>query len=196
MAAMEADDRGRSAPSYQLAECSVCGKSFARRNSLHRVCSPRCAISTVKDQRKAEREQFKRRQEAAKPRQQLLKEAQAAFNRYVRLRDAGKPCICCGAEMNWSSTRPGGEIDAGHYMGTGASPELRFDEANVHAQRKSCNRPGGARRDVFRAGMVARVGAEEVWRLEGPQIPRKWTADDLRQIRDTYRAKAKGAKVD
>jgi hypothetical protein len=37
--------------------------------------------------------------------------------------------------------------------------------------------------------VIRRVGLAEVERLEGP--PRKYTTDDLKAIRDMYRAKAK-----
>ena len=155
---------------------------------MHRVCSPRCAVKTIKAKKSAERAEFKRRVESVKTRKELTAEAQKAFNAWSRQRDAGRPCICCGAAMNWNSDKPGGEIDAGHYLSIGSAPELRFDEANVHAQRKSCNRPGGAKREAFRAHMIERIGAAELARLEGPHQPSKPTADGLRAIRDTYRA--------
>lgn len=175
------------------ATCAVCGKPFPRQNTLQRVCGLRCATRVATASKKSRQEAEKalrgalrQRKEAAKSRRQLLAEAQTAFNRWIRQRDQGKPCICCGAPME--PDRPGGSVDAGHYMGIGACPELRFDEANVHAQRKSCNRPGGTTRAAFRAGMIERVGLAEVERLEGPHPPRKYTADDLREIRDHYRA--------
>jgi hypothetical protein len=76
-------------------------------------------------------------------------------------------------------------------MSVGSCPELRFEPRNIHAQRKSCNRPGGTTRAAFRAGMIARVGLDVVEWLEGPHEPRKYTRDDLRAIRDEYRAKAR-----
>jgi hypothetical protein len=179
-----------------LADCDVCGKPYMRQNTLQRVCGVRCATRVATQARKArheaeksQRAAFRQRKEAAKPRGRLLAEAQAAFNRWIRQRDGGRPCICCGAPME--TDRPGGAVDAGHYMGVGACPELRFDEANVHAQRKSCNRPGGTTRAAFRAGMIERVGLAEVGRLEGPHPPRKWTLDQLRAIRDEYRARCR-----
>jgi hypothetical protein len=40
---------------------------------------------------------------------------------------------------------------------------------------------------MYRAELIRRVGLAEVERLEGPHPPRKYTVDDLREIRDTYR---------
>ena len=139
-----------------------------------------------------DKRQTRERLEAMKGLHTLRQEAQAAFNRYIRLRDrlAGHGCICCGAPLDWTSSKPGGAVDAGHYVSRGSAIELAFDERNVNAQRKSCNRPGGTTRDSFRAGMVARWGLAVVEELEGPHDLPKLRHDDLRQIRDTYRRKA------
>ena len=171
--------------------CRVCDKPFQPARPMQVVCSLPCARRIPVAARKAAKAQEKARREAIKPRSKWLAEAIMAFNAYIRTRDAGKHCICCGAPLNWNSTRPGGEIDAGHFMGTGACPELRFDEANVHAQRKGCNRPGGTTRAAFRAGMVERIGLAEVERLEGPHQPMKATVDELKAIKAHYRAKLK-----
>jgi hypothetical protein len=170
-----------------MAECAVCSKAFMRRSTLHRVCSPRCATKSVKAQRKAEKAEFRRRQEAAKPRGQWLLEAQAAFNAWIRARDAGKPCICCG-RMSTGPTR-GGEWDAGHYRSTGSAPHLRFHEDNAHRQLKQCNRYGAGRAVDYRLGLIARIGLPAVEALEADQAPRKFSTPDLRAIRDDYRAR-------
>lgn len=172
-----------------ITECAVCAKPFMRRNTMQVVCGIRCAQRVPVIARKAKAAEFRRRKEAAKTRQELMAEATAAFHAYIRARDAGKPCICCGKPME--PDKPGGAVDAGHYMSRGNSPELRFDEVNTNAQRKNCNRPGGTTRGSFRAWMIERWGLAEVERLEGPNPARKWTADDLRAIRDEYRAKLK-----
>lgn len=45
---------------------------------------------------KVERAETRRRKEAMKRLPELIAEAQEAFNAYIRARDAGLPCICCG----------------------------------------------------------------------------------------------------
>ncbi len=169
--------------------CAVCAKPFAKRNSLQRVCSPRCALKTVREQRKAEKAEYRRRQEAAKPRSQWLKEAQAAFNAWVRARDADKPCICCGrVGLGWSR---GGEWDCGHYRSTGSAPHLRFHPNNAHRQLKYCNRYGAGKAVDYRIGLIERIGLPAVEALESDQEPRKYSIQDLKAIRDEYRAKLK-----
>lgn len=142
---------------------------------------------------RAEKRQDREKREAGKSIRTLIAEAQTAFNAFIRTRDAKQPCICCGKPFE--PQRPGGSMDAGHYMSRGSSCQLRFDEANVHGQRKNCNRPGGTTRASFRAGMIARVGLAEVERLERDDGVRKWTHDELRAIRDKYRAKTKELKA-
>ena len=85
----------------------------------------------------------------------------------------------------------GGDWDAGHYRSTGSAPHMRFDEANCHAQLKQCNRYGGGRAVDYRIGLIARIGLDEVERIEADQTVRKWTIPELREIRDEYRRKAK-----
>lgn len=183
--------------------CTVCAKPFLRLNSLQVVCGVNCARKVPVITRKAkaeaaraERAKDRAARERLKTRKELTAEAQKAFNDFIRLRDHGKPCICCGAAMNWSSDRPGGEIDAGHYLSVGSAPHMRFVEANVHAQRKSCNKPGGAKRHAFRAGMIERIGLAAVLVLEADQSARKYGADDLRAIRDEYKARAKALRAE
>jgi hypothetical protein len=178
-----------------------CRKQFEPTfNTVQAACSWQCALALVTAKRereevkakKAERALDKAAKEAQKRLPDLKKEAQAAFNAYIRARDAGRPCICCGQPM--LADRPGGAVDAGHFLSVGSAPELRFEPDNVHAQRKSCNRPGGTTRSKFRAGMVERIGLGRVEWLEGPHQPKHYTRDDLRAIRDTYRNKIKAFK--
>lgn len=178
--------------------CKVCQKPFPQFRSTQTVCSIKCAAKLPRLARKAaaaDRRQTRAQLEAMKSLAQLRKEAQASFNAFIRARDkaAGFGCICCGAPLDWNSGKPGGSVDAGHFVSRGSAIELAFDERNVNAQRKSCNRPGGTTRDAFRDGMLARYGAAVVAELEGPHDLPKLKHDDLRRIRDEYRVKAKAA---
>jgi hypothetical protein len=60
----------------------------------------------------------------------LKKDLQVIFNKYIRLRDNGKPCISCG-EYN--------TLQAGHFYAVGGYDGLRFDEDNVHGECAGCN---------------------------------------------------------
>lgn len=86
--------------------------------------------------------------------------------------------------------------DAGHFLTRGAYPELKFDEDNCHRQLKSCNAGSGkfaAKQktvsESYRIRLIEKIGIERVERLEGPHPPRKWTIEDLQEIRETYKSK-------
>lgn len=182
------------APATRPATCKVCSKSFLRLNSMQSVCGVKCARQVPVIAKRAAREADAKKREALKTRQQWVREAQAEFNAYVRLRDAGKSCICCGSWGAGAGSR-GGDWDAGHYRSTGSAPHLRFDEDNCHRQLKKCNRYGAGRAVDYRIGLIARIGLASVERLESDQAPRKFTVDELRALRDAYRAKAKALRA-
>ena len=136
---------------------------------------------------KAERESIKRRKDAIKSKADWSREAQTAFNAWIRARDEGLPCISCGRHHQ-------GQWHAGHYLSTGARPELRYTESNVHRQCAPCNTHLSGNAVLYRIGLIHRIGSETVEWLEGPHELPKWTADDYRAIRDNYRAKLKELK--
>lgn len=130
--------------------------------------------------------------QALKTRGDILKEAQAAFNLFIRERDRaeGHPCISSGRPLNWS----GNAVDAGHYRSTGAAPHLRFDEMNCHAQSKHDNRYLSGNAVDYRINLIKRIGLEEVERIEADNTPRHRSKQDLTEIRDKYKAKARALK--
>lgn len=180
--------------------CKVCESSFRPWSSTQTVCGRVCAKRLVMAEKKqaAERAKLDRAlnkaaREGQKTIADLIEEAQVAFNAYIRARDEGKPCICCGKPMERDILgQP--KVNAGHWRSRGAAGHLRFDEANCHAQRVSCNRPGGAKVGPFREGMIARVGLAEVERLESDNEPVKWDREVLRQIKTIYLAKTRQLK--
>jgi hypothetical protein len=169
--------------------CKQCAKLFSPVRPMQAVCSPVCAARKVKADKAAERTQFKARKEAIKTIPQLIKEAQVEFNAYIRARDHFQPCICCGMPLGTGEV--GGAYDAGHYRSTGSASHLRFNEDNVHAQRKHCNRYGAGRAVDYRIGLIARIGLPRVEALEANNTPHKWTREELTEIRNTYRLKLK-----
>jgi hypothetical protein len=182
-------------------KCRVCKSEFVPQRVGQKVCCPTCALALAKSERaKVERKhalmarrETRKRLDSMKGLPQLIREAQTAFNAYIRARDAGLPCICCGQFGN-GQTR-GGEWDAGHYRSRGAAPHLRFDERNVHAQLKHCNRYKAGNVVGYRAGLVARIGIAAVEALEADNSQRKWTRDELIDIKRTYTAKRKALEA-
>ena len=123
-----------------------------------------------------------------KTRSQWVKEAQVAFNSYIRARDEGRACISCG---NHTEQKRGGTTDAGHYRSTGSSPECRFLEENCHAQCVKCNRYLSGSAVDYRIGLIAKIGLKAVEELEGPHEARHYTIEDLKAIKAKYKDKLK-----
>ena len=177
--------------------CKVCKAKFTPYRQIQAWCSPSCAVELArarvekakKTERLDEARADRKKREAMKTHPQLIKEAQREFNRFVRLRDVGRPCICCGASLDGNG--PGGAADAGHYRSVGSAPNLRFNEDNCHAQAKKCNRYGSGRAVDYRVGLLVRIGVDRVEALEADNTPKHYTKDEIRSIRDTYRAKAR-----
>lgn len=177
--------------------CRICRSEYVKRNMTHKVCSPACAQALAlavrnKAERKAaaaERVKDRATREKLKRKPDLTKEAQRAFNSFIRERDrqAGHPCISSGRPLDWS----GNGVDAGHYRSTGSAPQLRFDERNCHAQSKQDNRYGAGAAVEYRIGLIARIGLAEVEDLESTNAVHHWEHDELRAIRDKYKAKLK-----
>lgn len=180
--------------------CKSCRNTFTPSKPLQCCCSIECAIvygqkkTLAKEKLKqAEaRNEVRRRKEALKTRSDYIKEAQIAFNSYIRERDKDKPCICCGLPLGSDSV--GGGFDCGHYRSVGSAPHLRFDERNAHGQRKQCNRYGAGRAVDYRLGLIARIGLPSVESLESDQAERKWSIEELKAIKATYTRKRKELK--
>ncbi|ORL58097.1 recombination protein NinG [Pseudomonas putida] len=176
-----------------------CGKPFKPTMTTQKVCSIACAKAMAKDPKlqkiaakaitKQARQDLQERREKLKTKGDHLREAQQAFNAYIRERDrlAGYPCISSGRPLDWS----GNAVDAGHYRSTGAAPHLRFDENNCHAQSKHDNRYLSGNVADYRIGLIRRIGLEAVEALERDQSVRRYTIEDLQAIKTLYRQKLK-----
>ncbi len=112
------------------------------------------------------------------------KQAQAAFNKYIRLRDSNLPCISCGRHH-------AGQYHAGHYRSRGAHPELRFEELNCHKQCAPCNNHLSGNISNYRPALIDKIGADKVEWIEGPHEIVKYTCADLKEIELKYKDKIK-----
>ena len=127
------------------------------------------------------------RKERIKTKSDHAKEAQQAFNAWVRERDADQPCISCGRHHQ-------GQYHAGHYRSVGAAPELRFEPMNVHKQCAPCNNHLSGNAIEYRIGLVEKIGKDAVEWLEGPHEPARYTIEDLKEIKAKYRRKLRELK--
>ncbi|HEK2026107.1 TPA: recombination protein NinG [Proteus mirabilis] len=186
--------------------CKICREWFIPRQSFQNWCSPehgfelseqrknkdreKALAKLKKENQKKEREEkdkLKARKLAVKPLSYFTKQAQTAFNAFIRERDKDEPCISCGRFHE-------GQYHAGHYRTTGANPELRFDEDNVHKQCAPCNNHLSGNIENYTPRLIEKIGQERFDRLMGSHELPKWKREDYERIRDHYRAKLKELK--
>ena len=80
-------------------------------------------------------------------------EAKKSFQKYVRMRDKGLPCISCGifeTEL-W---------DGGHYKKAEIYSGVIFNTHNCHKQCRKCNRFLNGNELMYRQGLIQRYGIE------------------------------------
>ena len=178
--------------------CPSCRVMFTPVRASQAVCGEiECAIAHGQPEkgqasaRKAladvERREIKVRKERLKSRADHLREVQAVFNEWVRLRDADLPCVSCGRHHD-------GQYHAGHYRTVGANPEIRFEPLNVWKQCAPCNTHLSGNLVNYRLSLLQRIGAEKLDWLEGPHPTRKYTIEEIKAIKADYREKIKELK--
>jgi NinG protein len=165
-----------------------CATKFVPAKLGQKVCGWSCGLAIAPanqdrarkalDQR--ERKEIRVQKEKVKPRSAFMREAQTAFNAWIRERDIGLPCVSCGRHHN-------GQWHAGHYRTVGGNPELRFEPLNVWRQCAPCNNHKSGDIVNYRIELVRRIGPEKVAWLEGPHEPKKYTIDDLKALTAHYR---------
>jgi hypothetical protein len=160
-----------------------CGKTFMPVRTMQAVCSPHCGLALAAKQReqkaaranREERKSIRVALEKAKTRGTHLKELQAAFNAWIRLRDAGQPCIACGRYHQ-------GQNHAGHYR------------SNVHLTCQPCNVHLSGNLIQMRIGMIKKIGLARVEWLEGQHEPKKYTLQEILEMKAFYRAEVRRLK--
>ena len=195
----------RKSPKPKKCRVATCRTLFVPARLGQAVCSPACALvdgprhapkahKAHKALDQIKRAEIKVRKEKLKSRADHLREAQAAVNEFIRLRDGDLPCISCDSTPNDNDLMTGSRWDAGHYRSVGACPELRFEPLNIHRQCVRCNRNLSGNAVEYRIRLVLRIGAEKLAWLEGPHPVRKYTVEEIKAIKADYRAKTRELK--
>jgi hypothetical protein len=181
--------------------CRECKCKYVPYRALSPVCDKyECKVAyaiksaekaAIAREKKAKRE-TKEKLEKFKSINDLIKEAQVAFNAFIRLRDKDKLCICC--DLPYGTNALGGDYDCGHWRSRGAAPHLRFNEDNAHGQRKFCNMYRDGNPIGMRIGMIKRIGLERVEALENDNAVHKWTREELIALKAKYKQMTKELK--
>ena len=173
----------------QTRRCAQCRKKLPATEAIISRLKSFCSVQHLAEYAKSEQakqyaakskaKETKERKNKLKTRSDWQKEAQKAFNEYIRVRDRGKPCISCGAYIG--SSGHGSDCDAGHYRSRGSAP-TEFHTQNVHAQCKKCNRHLSGNIVEYRIGLISRIGIEKVENVEQDNRPRHYTIEDYKRI--------------
>jgi len=177
--------------------CRHCKTVFTPVRTMQAVCSVSCAqkdaerVAAQKAARanRAERKSMREAIEKAKTRGTHLKELQTAFNAFIRARDANEPCISCDRPATWD-----GQWHASHFRSVGSTPELRFNEFNVHRSCSICNNFLSGNIGSYRPRLIVKIGLEKVEWLEGEHLPLKLTIAEITDLKAHYRAKVRAMK--
>jgi len=169
--------------------CRVCKEKFEPERFAQGVCLPpkNCVFeyankktaAKIKNQNAKQKREFK-----ANDKPLRAKEAQKAFNAYIRARDNKEPCISCQRFHE-------GQFHAGHFKTAGGNPELRFEELNCHKQCAPCNNHLSGNVGEYRINLINKIGLEQVEWLEGPHELKKYTASDYKEIEMKYKKELK-----
>lgn len=172
-------------------------EEFAR-HVIHDECIPAFLEALNKKQaakqkreqaarQRVERAMTKKRKDEQKTWADWHAEAQKAVNAFIRLRDAGLPCISCGTP--WAP-----DFQAGHYRSRGAAKNLALDPRNIHGQCVQCNLHKHSNALEYRINLAVRCGVALVEALESDNAPRHHSIDDLKAIRVEFARMARELK--
>jgi len=112
--------------------CKVCGSTYHTAYKCPQ--NPKAvtkALATQKRLRTAKKPKTAKKKKT-KTRSQLVKELDAVFSLFIRLRDDGKGCVTCGEK------KPYKEMQNCHFYSRGRYP-TRWDETNCHSGCYRCN---------------------------------------------------------
>lgn len=190
-------------PRPKKCKAPSCGFKFQPERQMQETCCIKCAIELTnlkrtkkaakdaadvsKKERAAKREASKKKTEFYdNDRSHQLKLTQAEVNKWVRFRDEGLKCISCDNEIKGGGYIGSGSKQAGHYRSAGSCPELRFNTLNINLQCQRCNVQLSGNIAGYRPRLIDKIGIELVEWLEGPHEQKKYTCDQLREIRAYY----------
>lgn len=189
------------------AKCPQCRLRFTpeeRGIRIHPACVD--AWYEAHRQKQAKKAEAKRKKDVAQDKREtkaklramasipdLIKEADEAFQKWVKARDqaAGYPCISSGRPLQWGTVY----THAGHFRTKGAASALRYHPDNCHAQSSHDNKWKSGNVSEYRIRLIERIGLERVEALEAMNATVKWTREGLIETKALYVQKLKELKA-
>lgn len=180
-------------------KCKLCGKKVKKEDAAYFHVRSFCSYEHLKEYiRSPEGKKYINRQnkimqaeakKKLKTKSDYIKEAQAAVNWYVRMRDIynGHSCISCKAAYDGNRSK----WDAGHLISR-KHPKTRFNLWNINLQCVKCNRYGYGELLEYRSNLIARIGKEKVkWIQDNFRADHKFTIEYLERLKRIFRKKAR-----
>ena len=173
--------------------CKTCKTIFIPKNFNQKNCfeNIECIKAEIDVKKKAKVKSWSKekkiRKDRLKTKGDYLKEVQTVFNKFIRLRDFKQLCISCSKEAK--------KKNAGHYRSVGSCPELRFEELNVHLQCEYCNTYLHANLINYRINLILKIGVNNIKWLEGNHKPKRYTVEQLMELKEYYKKKIKGLEA-
>ena len=170
-----------------MPRCKVCKDKFEPKYFLQKTClNAACLIewkNRIKDKEwKAEKKQLKNK---LKTYSDHVKELQVIFNRFIRKRDDGLPCISCG-NPNMK------KVNASHYYNANNHYSVRFNEDNVHSACEYCNTYLSGNLIPYREALIKKIGIERFRYLESiANDTVKYSIPELIELKVIYKDKIK-----
>lgn len=162
--------------------CRVCKVKFKPWNTTQVVCSTKCALQYARESAaKKERKEIKEAKQRIKTRADWIKEAQVAFNSYIRIRDKGKPCISCDKPDNGNHQR-----HASHFRSVGAASHLRFNVLNVHASCATCNGVLSGNLLEYMKRLPNKIGQEKTDWLLNANFEKRYSIDYAKRVKSIF----------
>ena len=128
----------------------------------------------------------KNAEKAGMSKPKLIKELDAWFSRYIRLKYSDSRgycrCISCGKVYFWK------EIQNGHYMSR-RYMSTRFSEDNCRPQGVECNIFNQGAIQMYRRALIKEIGEQRVDLIEvrARQENKNWSLFELKQLIEYYK---------
>lgn len=164
--------------------CFSCYPDFLLTTDAGKIIVAKATLKAVSPRKKSE-EELEKAFAQKKSRSVLsneIEKTQRIVNKYVRLRDEGKPCI--SQKISWKK-----DFEAGHLFSKKTHSAIRFDYDNIHGQSVYANRHLYGDFDNYLANLPNRIGKERTEALQKraddcKKFVKKWTIEELKQIQE------------
>ena len=172
-----------------MPRCKICKDKYEAKYFLQKTCLDPTCILEYKNVVKAK--EWKKEKavlkEKLKTREDYYQETLKVFNKYIRIRDKGQPCISCDA--------PAGtyKITSGHFYPQGTYRNIALNEDNANGQCwYNCNKNKHGNLLEYRPRLIKKIGIKRVEELDRLRNEtRKYSIPELIEMKVILKDKIK-----